>query len=519
VARQLWTASYPAGVPGEIDPGRYASIIELCDESLQRHAARVAFRQRDRAISYAETLRRARCFAAWLQARGLSPGERVAVMLPNCLEHPVAVLGTLLAGGVVVNVNPFFTPRELGHHLVDSQARAIVVADAARATLEQVAERGTLQHSIDESELPAVLQPGAEADFAPVAHAPDDVAFLQYTGGTTGVSKAAVLLHRNVAAAVLQYRAWLSPSLSGEPPVVVTVLPLYHVYAQTVNCLCMLQFGAENLLVENPRDLDALVGELGRRRFSVLSGVNTLFASLLDHPGFASLDFSALRVVLGGGMATRCAVAERWRRTTGVEITETYGLTECAPAVTANPLGRRFDGSIGLPLPSTVVAVRDDDNREAAPGEPGEICVRGPQVMPGYWNRPDETLAVIDAEGFLHTGDVGRIDERGFVWLLERRKDMILVSGFNVYPAEIEQVVATLPGVVEAAAVGVADPHSGEVPKVFVVRRDAGLSETDVLEHCRKSLAAYKCPRHVEFVDGLPKSPVGKILRRALRDG
>jgi long-chain acyl-CoA synthetase len=519
VTRPTWTASYPAGVPDRIDPGRYRSIVELLEESVQRHAPDVAFRQRDRAITYEETLRRARCFAAWLQARGLAPGDRVAVMLPNCLEQPVAVLGTLLAGCVVVNVNPFFTARELGHQLADSEARAIVVADAARATLEQVAERGALQHAVDETGLSAVLQPGAEADFAPVARAPEDAAFLQYTGGTTGVSKGAVLLHRNVVAAVLQYRAWLSPALSEAPPVVVTVLPLYHVYAQTVNCLCMLQFGAENLLVGNPRDVDALVGEMGRHRFSVLSGVNTLFAALLDHPGFASLDFSSLRVVLGGGMATRRAVAERWRRTTGIDITETYGLTECAPGVTINPIGRPFDGSVGLPLPSTAVAIRDDGNRDAAAGEAGEICVQGPQVMAGYWRRPDETRAAIDAGGFLHTGDVGRIDGQGFVWLLERKKDMILVSGFNVYPAEIEQVVAAHPGVLEAAAVGVADPRSGEVPKVFVVRRDPGLREADVLEHCRKSLAGYKCPRQVEFVDGLPKSPVGKILRHKLRGG
>ncbi len=532
-AAPAWIARYPPGVPAVLGTARYASIVALLEHSADTFGERVAFRHCDRSLTFAALRRLSYRFAVSLQAAGVGRGDRVALMLPNSLEYPIAMFGALRAGGIVVNVNPFYTPPELAHQLQDCGACAIVVGATGRATLAQLPAARVPRLVVDASMLAALATLAGDSSAAdavtpvPVPVAPDDVAFLQYTGGTTGISKGAMLLHRNVLSAMQQYAHWLAPALGERRPLVVTVLPLYHVYALTVNCLCMLEAGAENLLVEDPRDVDGLVGQLGRRRFSVLSGVNTIFQALLDHPAFGSLDFSALDLVLGGGMATRADVAERWRRTTGVWITETYGLTECSPAVTANLPGAPFNGSVGLPLPSTQVEIRgiggaergqpQDGQLPVPPGEPGEICVRGPQVMAGYWRRPDETREVLGPDGFLRTGDVGLVDAQGFVRLLDRKKDMILVSGFNVYPGEIEQVLLAHPGVSEAVAVGIPDPRAGELPKVFVVRRDLCLSEQDVIDHCRRSLAAYKCPRQVEFRTALPKSPVGKFLRRELK--
>jgi long-chain acyl-CoA synthetase len=452
----------------------------------------------------------------------------------------------------VVNVNPLYTARELEHQLHDSGAEAIVILENFAAVLQQVRARTPLKHVVVTSlgellgikgivvnlvvrkvkkMVPPFQLSGAlgfkaalnEARGKPLARPTlghDDIAYLQYTGGTTGISKGAVLSHRNVIAALLQYRAWLAPAMSGdERAVIITALPLYHIFSLTVNCLVMMFVGGENVLITNPRDIPGFVKELARHKYSMITGVNTLFNALLNNPDFAKLDFSHLKMAFGGGMAVQKAVAERWKQVTGAPLIEGYGLTETAPSATANPLDvGRYTGAIGVPMPSTDVVLRDDGGRDVPLGQPGEICIRGPQVMKGYWRRPDETAAVLGADGFLRTGDIGIMDEKGFIRIVDRKKDMILVSGFNVYPNEIEQVVAAHPGVLECAVIGVPDEHSGEVPKVYVVRKDPQLTEQDVLEHCRKELTGYKRPRHVEFRSELPKTNVGKILRRALRE-
>ena len=548
---RIWLKSYPAGVPADIDPGQYRSLIELFDANIAKYRARPAFTNMGKTISFDELDKRSRDFGAWLQSRGLSKGARVAIMMPNCLQYPIAMFGTLRAGCTVVNVNPLYTPRELEHQLKDSGAEVIVVLENFGHVLEEVRGRTPIKHVVVTSlgemlgvkglivnlvvrkvkkmvppyDLPGAIsfrQALAEGSSKQMVTPPlthDDIAFLQYTGGTTGVSKGAMLLHRNIIAALLQYQAWLTPAIGDQRAIIITALPLYHIFSLTVNCLVMMVVGGENVLITNPRDIPGFVKELAKHKYTIITGVNTLFNALLNHPDFGKLDFSSVRLAVGGGMAVQKAVAERWRQVTGTPLIEGYGLTETSPSATANPMSNgEFSGSIGVPMPSTEVVLRDDQGRDVPNGETGEICIRGPQVMAGYWQRPDETAKVIGKDGFLHTGDIGIMDDKGFIRIVDRKKDMILVSGFNVYPNEIEQVLAMHPGVLECAAIGVPDEHSGEVPKVFVVKKDPQLTEQDVLEHCKKELTGYKRPKYVEFRSELPKTNVGKILRRALRE-
>jgi long-chain acyl-CoA synthetase len=550
-----WLQNYPEGVPAEVDWRRYRSCVELFDEAIEKYRGKDAFVCMDKRITYDQLDRMATKFAAWLQSRGLARGARVAVMMPNVLQYPVAILGILRAGCVVVNVNPLYTPRELEHQLNDSGAEVIVVLENFAATLEQVVEKTKLKHvvvtgigdlfgfpkatitnfvvrnvkkMVPPYELPhatrfndALSQGGKDA-LTPVLLAPEDVAFLQYTGGTTGVSKGATLLHRNVIANVLQSEAWMQPGLkgrdTGEQLVVVCALPLYHIFALTVCCMLGMKTGSLIVLITNPRDIGGFIGELKKYKVAMLPAVNTLYNALLHHPEFDSVDWSHLRVANGGGMAVQKAVAEKWFARTGCPIVEGYGLSETSPSATCNATdAHAYSGTIGLPLPSTEIAIRDDDGNDMPLGEAGEICIRGPQVMAGYWNRPDETAKVMYADGYFKSGDIGVMDARGQTKIVDRKKDMILVSGFNVYPNEVEDVIAGHPGVLEVAAIGVADTHSGEVVKVFVVRKDLALTEQQVIDYCRDLLAGYKRPRFVEFRNDLPKTNVGKILRRELR--
>jgi long-chain acyl-CoA synthetase len=548
---RIWLKSYPPGVPAEIDTRQFSSLVELFEKSIRAFGDRPAFTSMGKTISFAELDAMARNFAAWLQSKGLAKGARVALMMPNCLQYPIAMFGTLRAGCVVVNVNPLYTARELEYQMKDAGAEAIVILENFASVLEQVRARTPLKHIVVTSlgemlglkglivnlvvrkakkmvpdyDLPGAvsfkqaLAEGAGAKLVTPLLGHDDLAFLQYTGGTTGVSKGAMLLHRNVIAALLQYKAWLEPAVRGERPVIVTALPLYHIFSLTVNCLNMMVVGGENILITNPRDIPGFVKELAKHKYTIISGVNTLFNALLNHPDFAKLDFSSLKLAVGGGMAVQKAVAERWQQVTGSTLIEGYGLTETAPAATANPLDlAEYSGSIGVPMPSTEIELRDDNDRPVPLSEAGEICIRGPQVMAGYWQHPEETAKVLGADGFLHTGDIGVMDPKGFIRIVDRKKDMIIVSGFKVFPNEIEQVVAMMPGVLECAVVGVPDPHSGEVPKVYVVKKDPQLTEQDVLEHCKRELTGYKRPKYVEFRTELPKTNIGKILRRALRE-
>src|SRR5688572_9147101 len=548
---RIWLKSYPAGVPADIDPSKYRSLIELFDSSIAKYRDRPAFHSMGKSITFDQLEKRSRDFGAWLQAKGLAKGARVAIMMPNCLQYPIAMFGTLRAGCTVVNVNPLYTPRELEHQLKDAGAEAIVVLENFGHVLQEVRARTPLKHVVVTSlgemlgvkgvivnlvvrkvkkmvppyDLPGaisfkeVLSQGRGQSLKTPTLGHDDIAFLQYTGGTTGVSKGAMLLHRNIIAALLQYEAWLTPAIGEQRAIIITALPLYHIFSLTVNCLVMMVVGGENVLITNPRDIPGFVKELAKHKYTIITGVNTLFNALLNHPDFAKLDFSSVRLAVGGGMAVQKAVADRWRQVTGTPLIEGYGLTETAPSATANPMNiGEFSGSIGVPMPSTEVVLRDDNDRDVPYGQPGEICIRGPQVMAGYWQRPEETAKVLGKDGFLHTGDIGIMDEKGFIRIVDRKKDMILVSGFNVYPNEIEQVLAMHPGVLECAAIGVPDEHSGEVPKVFVVKKDPQLTEQDVLEHCKKELTGYKRPKYVEFRAELPKTNVGKILRRALRE-
>jgi long-chain acyl-CoA synthetase len=550
--QKIWLKSYPAGVPAEIDPHEFASIGDLFDRSVAAFAERKAFTSLGKAISYAELDALSACFGAYLQqVLGLAKGARVALMMPNVLQYPVALFGALRAGYVVVNCNPLYTARELSAQLRDSGAEAIVILENFAHVLESVRDQVAVRHvvvtglgdmlGLPKSALvnfvlrkikrmvPAWHLPDAEIwagalararglTLAPVKTAHEDIAFLQYTGGTTGMAKGAMLSHGNIIANLQQAHAWIASHVVPGQEVIITALPLYHIFSLTANCLTFLKLGATNVLIANPRDIRALVKELARHRFTVVTGVNTLFNALLNNADFARLDFSALKITLGGGMAVQQVVAERWREVTGHPLIEAYGLTETSPAVCINPLDLdHFNHAVGLPISSTEVCVRDEQGAELEPGQTGELCVRGPQVMKGYWNRPDETAQVMTADGYLRTGDVAVIDEHGYVRLVDRKKDMILVSGFNVYPNEIEDVVASHPGVLEVAAVGVPDAHSGEAVKLFVVRKDPALTADDLIRHCRKSLTAYKVPHRVEFRDELPKTNVGKILRRALR--
>jgi long-chain acyl-CoA synthetase len=548
---RIWLKSYPPGVPADVDVKQHGSLVDLFDASVRQFGARPAFHNMGKQITFAELEALSRQFGAWLQAKGLAKGARVAIMMPNCLQYPVAMFGTLRAGCTVVNVNPLYTPRELEHQLKDSGAEAIVILENMAHVLQEVLARTPVKHVVVTSlgemlglkgllvnfvvrnvkkmvpafELPGAIgfkQALAEGARKPLATPPlghEDIAFLQYTGGTTGVSKGAMLLHRNILANIEQSAAWLLPGLKGEAAIIITALPLYHIFSLTVNCLLMMKIGGLNILITNPRDIPGFVKELARHRYNIITGVNTLFNAFLHNDEFLKLDFSHVKICVGGGMAVQKAVADKWKEVTGRTLLEGYGLTETSPSATMNPLNlEAYSGSIGLPLPSTEIALRDDDRQDVPLGQPGEICIRGPQVMKGYWQRPDETAKVLGPDGFLYTGDVGVMDDKGFVRIVDRKKDMILVSGFNVYPNEIEQVVAMHPGVLEVAAIGVPDEHSGEVPKLFVVKKDPALTEEAVLAYCREQLTGYKRPKHVEFRAELPKTNVGKILRRALRD-
>jgi len=548
---KIWLKSYPPGWPTEVTWNQYASVGALFDDSCRKFADRPAFHCMGKTISFAELDRMSRDFAAWLQAKGLPKGARVAIMMPNVLQYPVALFGTLRAGYTVVNVNPLYTPRELEHQLKDSGAEVIVILENFAVTLQEVLARTPVKHVIVTSlgemlglkgllvnfvvrkvkkmvpaySLPGalswagVLAEGAGKPMKPFEMGHEDIAFLQYTGGTTGVSKGAMLLHRNILANVEQASGNINSALGSELPVIITALPLYHIFSLTVNCLIMAKLGGLNILITNPRDIPAFVKELGKHRYNMITGVNTLFNAFLHNPDFARLDFSYVKLCVGGGMAVQKAVADKWKEVTGRTLLEGYGLTETSPVATMNPHDlKEYTGSIGLPVPSTEIALRDDNRKDVPLGQPGEICIKGPQVMKGYWQRPEETAQVIGPDGFLYTGDVGVMDEKGFVRIVDRKKDMILVSGFNVYPNEIEQVVAMMPGVLEVAAIGVADEKSGEVPKLFIVRKDPSLTEAQVLAHCKEQLTGYKQPKYVEFRADLPKTNVGKILRRALRD-
>jgi long-chain acyl-CoA synthetase len=548
---KIWLKSYPPGVPAEIDPAQLRSLRELLEGACARYADRVAFVQMGTELTYHQLDLLTRAFAAWLQQAGLSKGDRIAIMLPNCLQYPVALFGALRAGLTVVNTNPLYTAPELEHQLVDSGATAIVVLENFAHVLQQVLLRTSLKrvlvtavgdflrfpksHIVNfvvrhvRKQVPLWNIPGA-LSFKTAVHegrtlqlktvdiGPDDLAFLQYTGGTTGVAKGAMLSHGNVGANVLQAQAWLGRAFQDKPGVLLTAIPLYHIFALSGNCMVFARLGWKNVLVINPRDMKALIAEMKQHAINYISGVNTLFNAMLHAPGFSELDFSELKITLGGGMAVQAQVAERWKEATGCVLTQAWGLTETSPAACINPTGEQFNGSIGLPISSTEISIKDDAGKDLPLGEIGEICVRGPQVMRGYWKRADETAKVMLPGGWLRTGDVGRMDARGFVYIEDRKKDMILVSGFNVYPNEVEAAACTCPGILEAAAVAQSDEHSGEVVALFVVRKNPTLTEKDVIECCRKSLAGYKVPKHVYFRPDLPKSNVGKILRKALRD-
>lgn len=552
-----WLKSYPENVPAEVPLGEYASLVEVLDRTVQNHGDKTAYISMGRHLSYRRLAELSLRFASFLQGEsGLKPGAKVAVMLPNVLQYPLCLFGTLRAGLTVVNCNPLYTPRELAHQLADSGAEAIVVLENFAHVLEQaialMGDKNPLRQVVVtglgdllgpvkgalvnlalryvKRLVPAWKLPGAitfdtalvrgnSHPFRPVALGPDDLAFLQYTGGTTGVAKGAMLTHGNMLANLAQVHAWVGPALREGQEVIVTALPLYHIFSLTANCLLFIKLGGTNLLIANPRDVAGLIKEMASLPFTAITGVNTLFNALLQHPNFRTLDFSSLRIALGGGMSVQKAVAERWQLQTGLPLVEAYGLTETAPAVTANPLDiKAFTGCIGLPLPSTDLVIRDDAGNDLPIGVAGEICVRGPQVMKGYYQHPEETAQVMTEDGFLRTGDIGIMDERGFVRLVDRKKDMILVSGFNVYPNEVEDVIACHPGVREVAAIGVPDSHSGEAVKVYISRQDPSLTAEDIMAHCRESLTGYKLPRAVEFRDQLPKTTVGKILRRALKD-
>lgn len=550
----VWHQHYPPGIPTNVngDIKAYESLVALFEESCARFVRHTAYISMGVNLSYGELDEASRCFAAWLQSIGVKKGDRIALMMPNLLQYPVCLFGAWRAGAVVVNTNPLYTAEELQHQLADSGAETIVVAENFAHTVQKALPHTALKHIvitgvgdmlgklkgtltnfavrrikklIPAYDLPQakrfsdILVSGRRCGYQRPALHPEDLACLQYTGGTTGVSKGCMLTHGNLIANVCQAHAWIRPHVVEGEECIVTALPLYHIFALTANCLTFLKLGASNLLILNPRDIPDFVNSLSKTKFTAITGVNTLFNALLNNPSFRQLDFSHLKIALGGGMAVQEVVAERWLKVTGTPLTQAYGLTETSPAVTINPLDRRdFTGSIGMPIPSTEIAIRDAGEENLGIGEIGEICVRGPQVTPGYWNRPDETGKAFDSDGFLRTGDIGLVDEQGYIYIKDRKKDMIVVSGFNVYPNELEAVIAEHPDVVEAAAVGVPDEHSGESVKMYVISRNPALTEKEVIEFCRSKLTRYKCPRSVEFRDDLPRSNVGKILRRELRD-
>jgi len=556
---RFWLKHYPPGVPADVDVDQYSSLVQLMEEGFAKYAARNAYAFMDRYFTFDEVNRHSAAFGAWLQGLGLARGARVALMMPNVAQYPIALAGVLRAGYVVVNVNPLYTPRELEHQLKDSGAEAIVILENFATVLQQVIAKTAVKHVVVASigdllgfpkgaivnfavrrikkmvptySLPGhvrfndALDAGARGKLTPVQVGPQDVAFLQYTGGTTGVSKGATLTHRNLVANVLQLEAWVQPALTDtsrgpvpEQLVYICALPLYHVFALTVNMLGGIRLGALNVLIANPRDIPAFAKELAKYRFNVIPGVNTLFNALAESPDFQKLDFSSMRISNGGGMAVQKAVADKWIKLTGVPIIEGYGLSETSPVATSNPaMAREYNGTIGLPFPNTEIAILDDAGQPVPLGQPGEIAIRGPQVMAGYWQRPDETAKVMTPDGFFKSGDIGVMDERGYTKIVDRKKDMIIVSGFNVYPNEVEGVVAMHPGVIECAAIGIPDEKSGEAVKVFCVRKDPALTEAALMEFCKQHLTGYKKPKYIEFRDELPKTNVGKILRRELRD-
>jgi len=556
VTDRPWLASYPQGVPADIDASHYSSLVGLMEESFTKYADRTAYSFMGKDVSYAEVDRQSRAFAAYLQGIGLAKGDRVAVMMPNCPQYPIAVAGLLRAGLILVNVNPLYTPRELEHQLKDSGSKAIVLMENFGTTLQQCLANTPVKHIVLASmgdrlgmlkgaivnyvvrnvkkmvpaySLPGAvrfndaLEKGATRKLQAPAIGPDDVAVLQYTGGTTGVSKGAVLLHRNVIANVIQSEAWNDPVMqkvpAGEQPTSVCALPLYHIFAFTVGMMLSMRTGGKLILIPNPRDIAAVLKELSKHTFHSFPAVNTLFNGLANHPDFNTVNWKNLKVSVGGGMAVQGAVAKLWLEKTGCPICEGYGLSETSPSVTCNPTTSiAYTGTIGVPLPSTYVKLIDDDGNEVAPGQSGELAVKGPQVMAGYWQRPDETAKVMTADGYFKTGDVAVVDERGYFKIVDRKKDMILVSGFNVYPNEIEDVVAQIPGVLECAAVGIPDDKTGEAVKLVIVRKNPDLTEAEVRAFCHDNLTGYKRPRVIEFRTDLPKTPVGKILRRELRD-
>jgi len=552
---RIWLKQYPPGVPADIEPTQYTSLVDLLEESFTKFADRKAFICMDKSISYRDLDQMSIALAAYLQGRGLQRGARVAIMMPNVLQYPVATAAVLRAGFAVVNVNPLYTPRELEHQLEDSGAEAIIVLENFAHTVEQVIAKTQVKHVIVASMgdllgfkgvivnlvvrrvkkmVPAWSLPGAVAfndalsagrgmTFNKPKLSPGDVAFLQYTGGTTGVSKGATLLHRNIVANVLQNDAWLQPALAAPPHVdqlmIVCALPLYHIFALTACYLLAVRAGGCNLLIPNPRDIPGFIKELAKYQVNSFPAVNTLYNGLMHHPDFKKLDFSKLKISNGGGMAVQRPVADQWKALTGCFIAEGYGLSETSPTLTCNPAtATEFTGTIGIPVPSTWISIRDDDGNEVPLGQPGEICAKGPQVMSGYWNRPEETAKVMTADGYFRTGDIGVMDEKGYTKIVDRKKDMILVSGFNVYPNEIEEVIASHPGVLECAVIGIPDSKSGEAVKAFVVKKDPNLTAEAVIKFCHEQLTGYKVPKHIEFRNDLPKTNVGKILRRQLRD-
>jgi long-chain acyl-CoA synthetase len=551
-----WLGSYPQGVPADIDPSQYQSLVALMEESFAKYADRTAYSFMGKDVSYGETDKLSRAFAAYLQGLALAKGDRVAVMMPNCPQYPIAVAAILRAGLILVNVNPLYTPRELEHQLKDSGAKAIIIMENFGTTLQQCIAATPIKHIVlaamgdrlgflkgalvnyvvrnvkklvPHFSLPGAvrfndaLDQGAGRTLQLPVIGPDDVAVLQYTGGTTGVSKGAVLLHRNVIANVLQSEAWNEPAMAqvpaGEQPTGVCALPLYHIFAFTVGMMLSMRTGGKLILIPNPRDLAGVLKELSKHTIHTFPAVNTLFNGLANHPDFNTVNWKNLKVSVGGGLAVQAAVAKLWLEKTGCPICEGYGLSETSPSATCNPTdSKAYTGTIGLPLPSTSLKLLDDEGREVPPGQPGEIAIKGPQVMAGYWQRPDETAKVMTPDGYFKTGDIGMVDERGYFKVVDRKKDMILVSGFNVYPNEIEDVVAQIPGVLECAAVGIVDEKTGEAVKLVIVKKDDSLTEAQVREYCKANLTGYKQPRIVEFRTDMPKTPVGKILRRELRD-
>ena len=557
--QKIWLKQYPAGVPAEIKTDVYPSLVALIDESLRKYGDQTAYKFMGGSFSFGAIDDASRALAAWLQASGLVRGDRVAIMMPNVPQYPVAVAALLRAGLVVVNVNPLYTPRELEHQLKDSGAKAIVILENFAATLQQVIEQVptktvllasigdmlglvkgmlvnhvvrrvkklvpafTLPGSVSLVRFNDALAQGRRKTLTPPKLGPDDIAVLQYTGGTTGLSKGAVLLHKNLVANILQSEAWYQPALKKIPAgvqlVTVCALPLYHIFGFNANMMLGLRMGGCNILIANPRDIAAMLKDLAAQPFHSLPAVNTLFTALANHADFDKVDWSQLKISVGGGMPVTQGTARLWLEKTGCAICEGYGLSETSPSATCNPVDTTaYSGTIGLPMPNTELALLDDDGGEVPPGQPGEIAIRGPQVMAGYWQRPDETAKVMTADGFLRTGDIGTVDERGYFRIVDRKKDMILVSGFNVYPNEIEDVLSQLPGVLECAVVGIPDAKAGEAVKVVIVKKDAALTEAEVLAFCEANLTGYKRPKLVEFRSDLPKSTVGKILRRELRD-